>query len=178
MSLISEVFESMVDDKLSRVQQGFMATIEKYDQDTMRADVKPLLKRKPNGDDAPYPVLSDLPVMFLKCGGYVIRPVYESGDLVWCAAATYPYRTQIKKEVEEESPLTFNLGSACVMGGIAEEGYTLPTNMSSKDGLLIGNDELLLQIDGDTIRAENSSGFYELSSSGQFNANDNLTVDP
>ncbi|MBN2157929.1 MAG: hypothetical protein JW807_00935 [Spirochaetes bacterium] len=119
---------------------GCIGRIEKHDTQTMRADVKPLLKYMATGETVAkeFQVLPDIPVQFLWAGGYYIRPKYQNGDLVWVTFATHEIQRGLKGSPDSISGRLFSLENASVAHGISKTNWSPPAEFS-KDGLLIGH---------------------------------------
>jgi len=131
--------EEFVDRKISEIQQGMICKIDKFDKKKMKADVKPLYKETNEIDEeVDLPVIPDIPVMFIKCGDYYIRPDYKKDDLVWVGFATYDIEDALCEDEKSLSKKMNNLENACVLGGIAKTDWQNPDNFDN-DGLLIGH---------------------------------------
>lgn len=141
MTTFPEALKQKLNDELNRVQQGMVCLIDKFDKQTMRADVKPLLAEPPVGKSppAPLPILPNLPVQFLFDGAFYIRPDYKAGTMVWVTFATHDVDNSLKGSTLEESKRVFDLSSASVVCAVAPTDWTPPAEFGSEDGLLIGH---------------------------------------
>jgi hypothetical protein len=156
----SELLEKAIDDKIKDIQLGMVAKIESFDPITMRADIDPLLKIKNDlGESEDLPILSDLPVRFYYGGGYLIKPAYENGDLVWLAFSTHDLENSLQEYKRNASDKKFEIHNACVMGGIVKDNFVFPPlvlTQIQKDGMVLANKKgISLRIDDIGIFASN-----------------------
>lgn len=137
----TEYLENLIDLKMSDIQLGLICQIEKFDVNTMRADVKPLLKIKNALDEEiELPILIDLPVLFYTGGGFFIKPNYQNGDYVWVGFSTHDIENPLKGYSRTASEKMFELHNACVLGGIKKDNAVLPS-LLTEDGLTLGHDD-------------------------------------
>jgi len=144
MGDFTEFIEKAIDEQIGEIQLGMIGKIEKFDKSLMRADVQPLMKLKDNENDleVELPILSDLPVLFERSGGFVIRPIYENGDLVWIGFATHDIENALKEYSRLASEKKFELQNACIMGGITKDNFISDNPiLFEKDGLIIGHEK-------------------------------------
>ena len=135
------------------IKQGAVGIIQSFNGSKMRADVDVLQKTQDDEEQTPvdFGVLPDLPVQFLYAGGSFIKPNYQKGDMVWITFATNDIDDSLKGIKTVDNDGEFNLAAASVSHGIAPEGWTPPANFN-KTGLVIGDDQVYLQVDGGEIR--------------------------
>ncbi len=84
---LEEVLRVAVDSGLGDTHTAMPGRVEKYDAEKQKADVKPLLKRTVVNDDGTeetesLPVITDVPIMFPRAGGFFITFPVEKGDFV------------------------------------------------------------------------------------------------
>lgn len=135
---------------------GCIASIEKHDLGTMRADIKPLIKYTASGEakeSKDFSIIPDVPVLFLYAGGFYIRPEYKRNDLVWVTFATFGISNALSGQNEDYDGSTFNRDSAAVVSGIAKTRWSAPGDISLP-GLLIGHESgtTLIQVTDSVIK--------------------------
>ncbi|WP_244280513.1 Gp138 family membrane-puncturing spike protein [Leptospira saintgironsiae] len=143
--------------------------MESFDASRMRADVLPLVREKNELDEVSnYPVLPGIPVHYVQIGeNCFIKPFYQRGDLVWVGFSTFDISNSLggggrKQEVRPDSKI-FGLENACLLGRIAEQGWSEPTNLIKFENgrlvLKVGSTELSLSEDGVEVTGNlNASG--------------------
>lgn len=156
MTTFAEVVKAKIAAEVKGVQQGLVCLIDRFDKQTMRADVRPLQANPPVGNSLPepYPILPNLPVQFLFAGDFYIRPDYQAGDMVWVTFATHDVDNSLREDTLEESKRVFDLSSASVSHAVAPTDWTSPTEFSGA-GLLIGHKDgdAYLQFEDDKVTA-------------------------
>jgi len=137
---LAGLIKDYVDKVLRGILIGCVASIERHDLATMRADVKPLIMFTPAGQTAQsnYAIIPDIPVLFIFAGGYYIRPEYKRGDLVWVTFATYDISPSLSGRNTDGDGDVFPRESAAVVQGIAKKGWSPPSDFSAS-GLAIGS---------------------------------------
>jgi len=121
----TELLDKFVSQKTSDIQLGLVGKIQKFDADTMRADVKPLLKIENELEETEdFPVLTDIPVLFYHGNEFAIKPTYVKDDLVWVGFSTHDIEYALKEYTRIASKKTFELHNACVLGGIVKDNYS------------------------------------------------------
>lgn len=137
---LAGLIKDYVEKALRGILIGCVASIDKHDLTTMRADVKPLIMFTPAGQTAQsdYAIIPDIPVLFIWAGGYYIRPEYKRGDLVWVTFATYDISPSLSGRNADGDGVVFPRESAAVVQGIAKRGWTAPSDISLP-GLLLGH---------------------------------------
>lgn len=156
----SEFMDKVFDDKFKDIQLGMVSKIVSFNPVLMRAKVDPLMKIKNSlGEEEELPIIPDVPVRFHYGGGYVIKPTYEVGDLVWLAFSTHDFNNALQGYKRLASEKKFELHNACVMGGIVKDNFVFPPLQLSalnKDGLLlVGKTGIGLRIDAIGLFAMN-----------------------
>jgi len=140
----SELLESAINDKIKDIQLGMIGKIDSFDSAKMRADVDPLLKIKNDeGEEIELPILPDLPVRFFYGGGFLIKPTYQSGDLVWISFSTHDLENSLQEYKRAASEKKFEIHNACVMGGVVKDNFIFPLlqlNALNKDGMVLVNE--------------------------------------
>ena len=160
MSDFTDYLTDLIENKLEKVQLSFIAEIVTFNKETMRAEVKPLLKTTTTADpDTPEvsqtPNIRDVPVQLIFASNQFIRPDYSNGDKVHCILSA----TDIEKPVNdglraETLSDRFSLSYCTVISGVTPESMNPPSSWSSEDGLLIGSENDYIKFDnGITIEA-------------------------
>ena len=192
----------LTEKQLRKIEQGFIAQIISFDKEKMTATISPRLNfiNEDDGEDTPQELnianIDDIPVQHLNAGGAYIRPNYRSGDLVnvhMCSSpVTSPLQTGLRATMNIDR---FQLNSCIIIGGVIPSTFVAPASWSSRDGLLIGNTDALIEILADEVTIEKgtnsvtvdntqielsngSTGTLTLNNStGQVDINGNFTVD-
>jgi hypothetical protein len=121
----TEFLENIIDQKTSEIQLGMVCQIEKFNADTMRADVKPLLKLENElTQTADFPIITEIPVLFYHGDNFAIKPSYVKGDLVWVGFSTHDIEDALKEYSRIASKKTFEMHNACVLGGIVKDDFS------------------------------------------------------
>ena len=134
---MAQFLRDLFKHNLSDIKQGMVCLIESFDGERMRADVKPLMKIKGDTKEEDLPILPDIPVCLINGGADYMRPDYSKGDMVWVTFATNDIDNSLEGSTRTESGKLFDLANASVVCGVAEEGWSHPTEFS-KPGLLMG----------------------------------------
>lgn len=164
----SQLLEDLFEDRSSYIKQGCIGKIDKFDAELMRADVE-LLGKSVNDldEEVDLPLLPDIPVSFINAGGFMIRPEYQKGDLVWIVFATHDIEDMLDEQKKALSKKKNGLENACVIGGVAKTNWIAPTLFKQKKGLLIceKDGEMYVHFDKSKITAKCSiewDGDFEL----------------
>ncbi|GBF38532.1 Gp138 family membrane-puncturing spike protein [Leptospira johnsonii] len=163
----AELLDRYTDKKGRGMQLGMVCQVESFDADTMRADVLPLVREKNELDEVSnFPVIPGIPVQYVQIGQECyIKPFYQRGDLVWVGFSTFDISNSLagsgrKQEVRPDSKI-FGLENACLIGRIAQQGWTEPQNMIKfEDGKLtlkVGSTELSIGSDGIEVTGDMES---------------------
>jgi hypothetical protein len=156
-SLLKDSFNSFV----KQIQIGLPCKITKFDKEMMRADVQPFLKQSYTSDDdttteTQYPIIPNIPVMFINAGDYYIRPPYKIGDMVWVGFSSRNIDTSLDEYSRVEAEALFSMENACVLGSIVSNKFTPPTEFTTEDGLIIGekngNSYIVFEADNVTFK--------------------------
>lgn len=78
----SQLIKGLIDQELDELHVALPAKIEKYDPKRLRAEVTLLAKKELRGQEVTIPPIIECPVKVLKAGPFIIRPPYQSGDVV------------------------------------------------------------------------------------------------
>jgi len=164
----NSVIEEWILARLKQAQQGLVAKVVLFDKEAMRADVKPFLQDKAGSELIDWPTLPKIPVQMLIAGDFYIRPDYQPGDLVWVTFATHDIDDSLGEKQLPKSVKTFDLASACVVGGVTPDGWTPPTEFGAEDGLLIGHKDgdAYLKFESDKATAVFGTKKVEMSNGG------------
>lgn len=165
------LLEDLLKDRLSSVLTGCVASVESHDTVRMTADIKPLIFfTDEKGERQEYAVIPDVPVLFLHAGGYILRPKYKRGDLVWVTFATHDIASPLAGRNADSSRPAFSRENAAVVCGIAGGDFSAPEGMD-RDGVLIaskgGGMRLLLAEDSISAKCSSFSIEGNLSVSGK-----------
>jgi len=137
--------EDFWNDRAGQIQLGLPGKITKVDKKKMRADVKPLFKLKNALDEeSDFPILVDLPILFVYSNGFYIRPDYAIDDHVWIGFSTHDIENALNDETRAASDTLFSQENACIISGFMNN-KTTESNFS-KDGLLIGKEGSLIRV--------------------------------
>ncbi len=173
---LAHAINKYVDARLREVLIGCIASIERHDPATMRADVKPLLAFTATGQttQTPLAIIPNIPVQFLHAGGYFIRPRYKRADLVWVTFATHDITQGLSGRVDSSEVSLFSRENASVAHGIAKSSW-IPPDVFSEDGLVVGSDDgaISLQIADGKV----SGKAHEFTLEGATTIKGTLTVD-
>lgn len=142
----------LVNSALQKVEQGFIAEIVEFDKENMRATIKPFLKfvTEENGFSSPEDLntanIENVPVEHLNAGGAYIRPNYTNGDKVHVQLCSSSIQQPIDSDIRSNMAINrFNLNSCVVTGGVVPENFSPPKSWEERDGLIIGNDDTLIE---------------------------------
>ncbi len=156
-SLLKDSFNSFV----KQIQIGLPCKITKFDKEKMRADVQPYLKQSYTDDtgvttETQYPIIPDVPVMFILSGNYYIRPEYKPNDMVWVGFSSRNIDTSLDEYSRAETEALFSMENACVLGSIVSNKFTPPAEFSTEEGLIIGekngNSYIVFEADNVTFK--------------------------
>ena len=137
----TQFLNDFVSEIAKQMQLGIVAEIKNFDSKKMRADVQPIMKTKNlSGTVQVYPIIPNVPVQMIYAGGYYIRPVYKSGDMVWLTFATFDIANALNAVSEVESTKVFTLESCSVTGAVTPTKFTAPAEFGSEPGLIIGHE--------------------------------------
>ena len=153
MSFFTDLIEDYVDLRMEEIYQGLPAKIEKFDKETMRAEVVPLLSTvQTDGVETPYPVLSEVPVLFFYSCGFYIRPDYQKGDFVWLTFSSYDYDDALDEKILPENNNRFDLSKCAIANGLPTDKFKAPDSFGD-EGLLIGHGDggVVIQVQKDKI---------------------------
>ena len=118
-------------DRASQIQQTLIGKIDKFDNQKMRADVKPMLKLKNKlNEEYELPILVDIPVCFFNSGGYYIRPDYKRNDFVLVGFSSNDIEDSLNEEIRFPGDSLFNINDAFVISGLATNKFSSPQNFS------------------------------------------------
>ena len=157
-----DFFNKLTTNLTSGINNCMLAKIETFDHKKMKANVIPLVKyRNKDNSIEERPMLIEVPVSFVKAGPFVIRPPYQSGDIVLLVFADEDIENVLfSGDISEpNSARKHSLDDAIVVGGIMPFTKELPGE-HSKD-LVIAKDDfttkIVLKEDGE-ILIESSKG--------------------
>jgi hypothetical protein len=142
---LAKFLDDFFNNRAGAIQLGLPGKINKIDNGKMRADVQPLFKLKNSLDESTtLPILADIPVLFCKSGNFYIRPYYQIGDYVWLGFCTHDIDNALNGETRDASESLFSKDNACVISGFTLNNFS--NSKFSKEGLLIGSDNSLLNV--------------------------------
>ena len=156
MSRFTDFLIKLIGDNIDNIAQGMICKIDSFDAQKMTADIIPLLQDKTqSGDTIDIGKIQKIPVSFLYCGDYYIKPEYKKDNLVWVSFSSFDYSNAIKGEKAEIENVKFSLSYAVVMHGIMKDGSTAPTTES---GLVIGYKNNYIQLNENKLNIKFSGG--------------------
>jgi len=149
MSLFTDFLITLINRETEDIPQGMVCKIDSFDAQKMTADVIPLLQNKTkDGETIDIGKLQKIPVAFMYCGDYYIKPEYKKDNLVWVSFSSFDYSNALKGEKAPIDDVKFSLSYAIVTHGILKDGDSAPTN---KSGLVIGYQDSYIQLDENDI---------------------------
>lgn len=138
------------------INSCMMGKIEKFNGETMKADLVPLVRVKnKSGELENISMLIEVPVSFIKAGPFIIRPPYKKGDIVLVVFADSDIENVLLSgEVSNpNSTRKHSLDDAIVVNSIMPFTTTLPEK--HLDDLIIAKDDfstkLVLKENGEII---------------------------
>lgn len=155
MSDFTEFLTDLINRELEKVEIGFIAKIVTFDNEKMRATIKPMLQMKqPGGDDQFAPDIQGVPVELIYAGTGYVRPDYQKNDYVRCIAVASPITPPLDFDIRTNILTNrFSLSNCTVVQGVPPKSFSPPATFS-KSGLLVGAGETVIQIDGDDVNIE------------------------
>ncbi|MFT9496385.1 Gp138 family membrane-puncturing spike protein [Anaerosolibacter sp.] len=146
MSNASKFFDKFMNQFSDGLHTCVIAKVESYDPVKMKASVQPLNKVNYNGQFQSLPLITNVPVSFLKAGSFFIRPPYAKGDLVWVAFAEHDIDNIMMtgKEESNNSDRRHSLDDAIVIGGIMPFTQSMPSE--NANDLLIAKSDMTIKI--------------------------------
>lgn len=160
---MTELIDKAIEKRIREIPQTLVCTVETFDKEKLRAKVQPLYKSVFNGQEIPYPVLNNIPVLCPVLGNDVsIRPDYKKGDLCLVVCSTFNFDSQMKGVSSAESDGLFGKENAVLIGGLAKTGWTNPQKYS-EDGIIMNYKDLFsLIINDQGITVSGVSGSFNL----------------
>ncbi len=149
-------FNKLTEQLLDGINNCMLAKIETFDHKKMKANVIPLVKyRNKDNSIEERPMLIEVPVSFVKAGPFVIRPPYQSGDIVLLVFADEDIENVLfSGDISEpNSARTHSLDDAIIIGGIMPFMEGLPDE-HGKDLIIANKDfstKVVLKENGDII---------------------------
>ena len=149
---LSELLLQAIRSELLDVHTCLPAKIQKYDSETQKADIIPLLKKKYkfNDEATDLPVITNVPVQWpsVNAGAAFIHLPLKVGDLGWVVFAERSIDTWLAGEgdsVSPEDPRHHDLSDAIFMpGGLP---FKKALSISSPDNMTLKNDKMTIEID-------------------------------
>ena len=149
---LAEVLLQAIESGLLDVHTCLPARIEKYDEETQKADIAPLLKKKYKFEDTAVdlPVIANVPVQWPSAndGAAFIHLPLKVGDLGWVVFAERSIDTWLAGEgdsVSPEDPRHHHLSDAIFMpGGLP---FKKALTISSADNMILKNNNMTIEID-------------------------------
>lgn len=182
---LSQVIEEAIQNELLDVHVSLPGTVQSYDESTKTATIElniAKLLEDPVGAmiSEELPVLQNVPVVFPRTKkAYCYMPIEpgDTGDVIFSETSIGQWRSLGKNCISEEFDRHTLSGGKFYPGLVDDataEAFTPPPGVSIGyvNGAFVAVEE-----DGRTIQ-QNALGFAELKADGQFNVNDNFTVDP
>jgi hypothetical protein len=154
---LSQLLKQAIDNRLVDVHTALIGRVERYDHKTQLADIQPVLKRSLKILDGSsiqeqLPLLSEVPVLFPRAGGFFCSFPIQPGDFVQIIFN----ETSIDEFLAEKPTRIGSSERFCLHGAIAIPGvYPLSKPLTGAHGanLVMGKDKgVQLHIDGEKIR--------------------------
>ncbi len=167
MSEFSRFLSDMLQHFGESVQIGMVGKIQSFDKLKMRATVQPLLrKQNAAGESSQLPILANVPVAFVATGKYFIRPIYETGDLVWLTFATHDIFASLKGAPALTSDQIFGVQNACVVNGLLRSGGSIGGDIDDASGMAVGAQDMFLEFQEEKIIAHLNGNTVEFTDEG------------
>lgn len=147
MSEAVKFFDSISKEIADGTRVCLIAKIDRYDPQTMQADVTPLHKQKfKDGTIIQMPMILSVPVSHLKAGPFIIRPPYQRGDLVIVAFSDYSLEEVLITGTPQapRSNRRHSIDDAIVISGVMP--YTSQYPSEHGNDLLISKQDLAAKI--------------------------------
>lgn len=201
----AEIIYKAIDDRLIDLHVSLPGRVQSYDVDTQTAEIELMVTRLLEDEDGilvteALPVIQNVSVIFTRTKKFFLSlpiEVGDTGDVIFAETSIGQWRATGEVSAPEDVGRC-TLSGAKFYPGLVVDGDALDSRVVDlAEGAMLGriggarvlikeddsvtmknaDGNVTLNSDGSS-KAENASGFYELKSSGQFNANDNFTVDP
>lgn len=147
----AEVIRKAMDARVGEIHTGLPGTVQKYDANTQRIEVQPDLKKVFIDDETEevlaLPLLTDVPVMFPRAGGFFITFPIVKGDKVWLAfseRAMDEWKVKGGKHLAPISVRKHDLSDAVAFPGCHPDSS--PIEDIDSDNLVMGKDKGGMQI--------------------------------
>lgn len=146
---LAEVLQNAIRAGMLDIHTMLPARVEKYDSDTQKASVSPLLKKKyTDGQVVQLPVINDIPVQWPSGGDAFIHMPLKVGDI---GMAVFSERSLDKwlsgkgDPVVPDDPRHHNITDAVFIPGIRT--FTEAFSVSNPDNVTIKNDNITIELD-------------------------------
>lgn len=143
---LAEVIRTAIQTRLCDVHTMLPGKIDKYNADTQKADVKPLVRRLQKALDGEIseslPIIPDVPVAWPRSGAHRITMPVNEGDfcmLVFSESSIDAYQAGEGQEVDPGTFQRFDLSDAVALMGWAPDGAALGS--TDADDLSIGEED-------------------------------------
>lgn len=138
-----EFFNQMRKSLRAETNTCLIGRVENFDPVKMKADVQPLVLDE-KGEQLP--MLVDVPVQLFRAGGFIIRPPYTKGDLVYVACAQHDIDDVIMtgRVSNQANTRQHDLTDAVVIGGLHPFSEDLPAAHS--EDMLIATESMSAKI--------------------------------
>jgi hypothetical protein len=144
---LEEVLRAALDQGIADVHTSLPGKVEKYDPATQKADIKPLLKKTTINEDGTelveeLPIITDVPVMFPRAGGYFISFPVQQGDFVLLVIVERSIDKYMAGQGEDTDPVDLrmhDLTDAVAFPGLYP--FAKPIKDSNGNDLVLGQDE-------------------------------------
>ena len=161
----NRVVKKMLDKAIKEIHTSLPAKIVSIDKQSLKADVKPLIKVKHGDEDVELPIIQEVPVCTIKAGGFIIKPPYQEGDIVLLLFSERCIDDFIYtgENTTTEAKRRHSLEDAVIIGGLNTftSGDELPDEES--ENLVIGKNDysskITIKEDGDIV-IEADSNIY------------------
>jgi len=168
---LAEGIRAAIETRLQSLHTALPGRIESYNAATQTANIKPMVKRRVATSDGrelleSLPVISDVPIMFPRCGQFFVTLPLAAGDfvlLVFCERSIDNYAAGTPGlEADPDDFRMHDLTDAVAFPGFFPTGSALPG--ASTERLVVGHTsgaQLTVAADG-TITVNSASGLVHL----------------
>jgi hypothetical protein len=182
---LAEVIAAAIDDQLIDVHVSLPGVVQSYNSATQTATIELQVRRALTDDNdqiifEDLPVIQNVPVCFPRSSVYFVSfPIVpgDTGDVIFAETSIGQWRA-VEGTAFPDDIGRHTLSGAKFYPGLSKDSAPLTDTLTEgiKVGV-IGGAQMTIKTDG-TIKLENALGDAELKTTGQWNVNNNLTVDP
>ena len=146
---LAEVIQNALRAEMLEIHTMLPARVEKYDSNTQKASVSPLLKKKYiDGEIVQLPVINDIPVQWPSGGDAFIHMPLKVGDIGMAVFAERSLDKWLSGDggfVVPDDPRHHNLTDAVFIPGISTFSQAFP--VPNPDNLTVKNNNIVIELD-------------------------------